>query len=154
VLLDHNHPLKNAFGFEQPSDFRNPCAYAQVPCNQNAGTSVTFKGLPPGIYELRVTAEPTVIPAHAHGDIRLQERIRFEVRSSLAQASPTEQLRASPLGALAATARTATATTADKQGFKDRGLVAARASGAASAPVLKLPPKQTTPLAPVPKTTF
>lgn len=154
VLLDHNHPLKNALGFEEPSDFRNPCAYAQVPCNQNAATSVTFKRLPPGIYELRVTAEPTVIPAHVDGDIRLQERIRFEVRSSLAQASPTEKLQASPLGALAATPHTATATATDKQAFKGRGLIAARASGAASAPVLKLPPKQASPFAPVPNTTL
>ena len=130
VLLDHSHALKGAAGFAEPSTVANPCAHAQGPCNQSAATSVAFKGLPPAAYELRLTAEPSVMRVHADRAIALQERIRFEVRSSLATATPSERPSTQPLGGLAT---------------QRAGLAAKATGGVASAPVLEQRPRLAAP---------
>ena len=143
-LLDHNHMQTQGLGFQEPSNFADPCAYAKAPCKKvgwysfSSGNPVTFTGLPPGKYTLAVDA----------GGLKAQTL--FEVRSSLVRHSPTEKLQPGTAGALGALQHNAVAT--EKLAPKARAVRAATA--AASAPVLVLPPKQANPFATLPKTSL
>lgn len=147
-LLDYRHLLKTGF-LDQPSDFVDPCAHVKGPCKQNE-TSLTFQRLPPGVYELQLTAAPSGASARGEGVLKPTAQVRFEVRSVLAEVLVKDEMLPDRLGALGATPRGAAATATAQATPKGSGALAAAPSSAASVPVLKRPPKQASPFATTP----
>lgn len=142
-LMDYNHMVKTLL-FDQPSGFVNPCAYVKGPCKQNE-TSVTFQGLPPGNYELKLTAAPTGARARADGALQPTAQVKFEVRSRFAEASIAEKVPLNRLGTLPAKPDNATATATQRTASKGSSALAAAPAGAASVPALKLPQQHASP---------
>ena len=104
-----------------------------------------FRSLPPGIYELKLTAAPTGAPTRADSALQPTVQVKFEVRSRFAEASIAEKVPLNRLGTLPAKRDSATATATQRTASKGSSALAAAPTGAASVPVLKLPQQHASP---------